>query len=164
MSAWLWPTTADVGMRVFANSLASLLGEAATGVQAYLISETSARTINAHVRRTGEWRVRPTHRPNDVHFLYLAWLDEVLYRAEVRNQWYVDGHIKIEHDDEGMTAVVQAAWIDASDVEREIEIKAVTTHDLVVREVAEGEIIASRWAEVPEFTGPGWYADVVFDI
>ena len=55
MSAWLWPTTADVGMRVFANSLASLLGEAATGVQAYLISETSARTINAHVRRTGEW-------------------------------------------------------------------------------------------------------------
>ena len=47
MSAWLWPTTADVGMRVFANSLASLLGEAATGVQAYLISETSARTINA---------------------------------------------------------------------------------------------------------------------
>ena len=78
MSAWLWPTTADVGMRVFANSLASLLGEAATGVQAYLISETSARTINAHVRRTGEWRVRPTHRPNDVHCLYLAWLDEVL--------------------------------------------------------------------------------------
>ena len=164
MSAWLWPTTADVGMRVFANSFSSLLTEAAHGVQAYLISEKSARTLNAHVRHTGEWRIRSEHRPDDVHFLYLAWLDEIVYRAEVKEQWYVDGHVKIEHSEGGMTAVVQASWIDANVVEREIEIKAVTTHDLVVREVKEGEVVGSQWAEVPEFTGPGWYADVVFDI
>lgn len=164
MSAWLWPTTADIGMRVFANNFASLLTEAAHGVQTYLISEKSARTLNAHVRHTGEWRVRSEHRPDDVHFLYLAWLDEIVYRAEVKEQWYVDGHVKIEHNEDGMTAVVQASWIDANVVEREIEIKAVTTHDLVVREVMEGEVVGSQWAEVPEFTGPGWYADVVFDI
>ena len=164
MSAWLWPTTADIGMRVFANSFSSLLAEAAHGVQTYLISEKSARTLNAHVRHAGEWRGRSEHRPDDVHFLYLAWLDEIVYRAEVKDQWYVDGHVKIEHGEDGMTAVVHASWIDADVVEREIEIKAVTTHDLVVREVKEGEVVASQWADVPEFTGPGWYADVVFDI
>ena len=164
MSAWLWPTTADMGMRVFANSLPSLLTEAAYGVQAYLISEDSARTLNAHVRHTGEWRVRSQHRPDDVHFLYLAWLDEIIYRAEVKGQWYVDGHVKIEHDEDGMTAVVHASWIDADVIEREIEIKAVTTHGLVVSEVKDGETVVSSWEDVPEFTGPGWYADVVFDI
>jgi SHS2 domain-containing protein len=49
-------------------------------------------------------------------------------------------------------------------IEREIEIKAVTTHGLVVSEVKDGETVVSSWEDVPEFTGPGWYADVVFDI
>ena len=164
MSAWLWPTTADIGMRVFAKNFPSLLTEAANGVQMYLMSESSARDLNNHVRRTGEWRVRSEHNPKDKHFLYLAWLDEILYRAEVKNQWYVDGMIKIETSDDGMVAVVQATWVEADEIEREIEIKAVTTHQLVVAEVLKGEHIASQWEDVPDFEGPGWYADVVFDI
>lgn len=164
MSAWLWPTTADIGMRVFAKDFPSLLTEAAHGVQMYLMSEESARNINSHVRRTGEWRVRSDHDPNDELFLYLAWLDEILYRAEVKNQWYVEAMVRIESDKEGMVAVAHVTWVEAEDIEREIEIKAVTTHQLVVSEVAPGENVPSKWEDVPTFEGPGWYADVVFDI
>ena len=46
----------------------------------------------------------------------------------------------------------------------EIEIKAVTSHEFSFREIATGEIISSEWPEIPTFEGPGWYADVVFDI
>jgi len=164
MSAWLWPTTADVGMRVFAKDFPVLLTEAAHGVQMYLMSEQSARTLNSHVRKTGEWRVRSQYNPNDNHFLYLAWLDEILYRAEVKNQWYVDSMVRIETDDEGVVAVAQVTWVDADLIEREIEIKAVTTHQFEVAEVSPGERVPSQWEDVPEFEGPGWYADVVFDI
>ncbi|RJU95880.1 MAG: hypothetical protein DWC03_00700 [Candidatus Poseidoniales archaeon] len=164
MSAWLWPTTADIGMRVFAKDFPSLLTEAGHGVQMYLMSEESARGLNEHIRRTGEWRIRSEHNPTDEHFLYLAWLDEILYRAEIKNQWYVDAMVKIENDEHGLVAVAQATWVDADLVEREIEIKAVTTHQFEMAEVKEGEVIPSRWDDVPDFEGPGWYADVVFDI
>ena len=165
MSAWLWATTADVGMRVFANSFPSLLTEAANGMQNYLMSESSARRINSVVRNTGEWRVRSNHRAADAEFLYMAWLDEILYRAEVKRQWYVDGMVKITTDDEGgLTAVAQVSYVNTDEIEREIEIKAVTTHRLVVGEVQAGQTLSSPWDDVPAFDGPGWYADVVFDI
>lgn len=164
MSAWLWPTTADIGMRVFAKDFPSLLTEAANGVQMYLMSEESARTMNQHVRRSGEWRVRSQHNPHDRHFLYLAWLDEILYRAEVKNQWYVDAMVRIENAAEGLVAVAQVSWVDAESIEREIEVKAVTTHQLIVEEVVAGREVTSEWEDVPSFEGPGWYADVVFDI
>lgn len=164
MSAWLWPTTADIGMRVFANSFPTLLAEAATGMQSYLLSETSGRQLNGFVRKTGEWRVRSEHRPEDEEFLLLAWLDEILYRAEVHNQWYVDGLVSVVKQHDGWTAVAQVSYIDAEHIEREIEIKAVTTHQLVVAEIQAGETLGSRWEDVPAFEGPGWYADVVFDI
>ncbi len=164
MSAWLWPTTADIGMRVFAKDFPSLLTEAASGVQTYLMTEESAQTINHHVRRSGEWRVRSEHDPHDRHFLYLAWLDEILYRAEVKNQWYVDAMVRVENTEEGLVAVAQVSWVDAEAIEREIEVKAVTTHQLIVEEVAAGKEVTSQWDDVPSFEGPGWYADVVFDI
>ena len=72
--------------------------------------------------------------------------------------------VKVEQDDDGWTAVAQVSWVNAELIEREIEIKAVTTHNLVVAEVNRGENIASQWNDVPNFEGPGWYADVVFDI
>jgi SHS2 domain-containing protein len=164
MSSWLFPTTADVGMRVFGSSLANLLQEAAYGMQTYLLSSESNHSVDALLRHTGEWRVRAQHQPHDPAYLFLAWLDEVLYRAEVHQQWLVDTVIRVNEDDTGLEAVIQASWVSAGEVEREIEIKAVTTHRLVVREVMESEMIASEWEDVPSFEGPGWYADVVFDI
>jgi SHS2 domain-containing protein len=164
MSSWLWPTTADVGMRVFGRDFANLLLEAAHGVQGYLVSDASAKKLNSHTRHTGEWTVMSEHNKHDPAFLFLAWLDEVLYRAEVHNQWFVDGAVRVVTTEEGLEARIHVEWLAASQIEREIEIKAVTTHNLVVREVREHEVIESNWVEVPAFQGPGWYADVVFDI
>ena len=164
MSSWLFPTTADVGMRVFASSLADLLQEAAYGMQTYLLSSESNQSVDALLRHTGEWRLRSQHQPREPAYLFLAWLDEVLYRAEVHQQWLVDAVIRVNEDEAGLEAVIQASWVSAEDVEREIEIKAVTTHRLVVREVIKNETISSEWEDVPSFEGPGWYADVVFDI
>ena len=79
------------------------------------------------------------HRPEDQEFLFLAWLDELLYRAEVLGQWYVDGQVHVLQQPDGLTAVAQVSFVDASLVEREIEIKAVTTHQLIVAEVQPGE-------------------------
>ena len=73
MSSWLWPTTADVGMRVFAKDLPNLLLDAAHGVQAYLVSDASANAINGHVRHTGEWTVSSEHNKHDPSF-HKAWI------------------------------------------------------------------------------------------
>ena len=56
------------------------------------------------------------------------------------------------------------AWVDASQVEREVEIKAVTRHDLQFIELAIDEELGSNYQEVPVAIGPGWVADLVFDI
>jgi len=58
----------------------------------------------------------------------------------------------------------QVSTIPKSEVQMEIEIKAVTSHEFSFRKIGVGEIISSEWPEIPTFEGPGWYADVVFDI
>jgi SHS2 domain-containing protein len=151
-------------MRVFAASFPKLLSEASYGMQHYLMSPKAMAALNVHVRSTGEWRVRSHHNPKDHSFLFLAWLDEVLYRAEVHEQWLVEAMVQIFEDEIGLEAIVQASWVDAKLIEREIEIKAITTHQLRVEEVLSNQSVLSRWEDVPSFDGPGWYADVVFDI
>ena len=54
-------------------------------------------------------------------------------------------------------------WVETRDVELEIEVKAITLHDLVVKEVASGEVVKGVDG-VPSFEGPGWMAQVVLDI
>ena len=49
-------------------------------------------------------------------------------------------------------------------LEREIEIKAVTSHELQFTELSNDEEVLSQWEQVPDFQGPGWFCDVVFDI
>jgi SHS2 domain-containing protein len=56
------------------------------------------------------------------------------------------------------------SWIDSKLVTREIEIKAVTSHQLLFEKVLSQQEITSEWPEVPSFQGPGWYCDVIFDI
>ena len=49
-------------------------------------------------------------------------------------------------------------------MERELEIKAVTMHEVALVEVRPGEVIAGVDHDIPSFEGPGWMAQVVFDI
>lgn len=164
MSSWLWPTTADVGLRVFASSFDGLFVEAAHGVQNYLMSSESYEEAKSEVRHSGEWRVTSQHAPYDRSFLFIAWIEEVLYRNEVHQEWLVDSMVRVEETEHGLVLVAHVQWINGNTIKREIEIKAVTTHELRVAEVRKGETIASQWQDVPSFDGPGWFADVVFDI
>jgi SHS2 domain-containing protein len=164
VSSWLWPTTADIGLRVFAAQFEGLFVEAAHGVQNYLMSSQSYEAANNEVRHSGEWRVTSQHAPFDPSFLFIAWIEEVLYRNEVHQEWLVDSMVRVEETEHGLVLVAHVQWINGNAIEREIEIKAVTTHELRVAEVGKGETILSKWADVPSFDGPGWYADVVFDI
>jgi len=164
LSAWPWPTTADVALRVYASSYSNLLIEAALGVQSLLASPRGQQDAPQCLRHYGEWNFNCKHSPKDRSMLLVTWLEEILYRQEVHNQWFLDGAIKIEEHDAELTAVAQVTWVDADEVERELEIKAVTTHRLAVEEVQEGVTIPPPDSDVPEFQGPGWYCDVIFDI
>ncbi|MCH1537992.1 MAG: archease [Candidatus Poseidonia sp.] len=164
MSSWLWPTTADVGLRTFAASFDALFVEVAHGVQNYLMSSESHDRAQGAVRHSGEWRITSQHAPFDPSFLFIAWIEEVLYRNEVHQEWLVDCMVRIEETEHGLVLLAHVQWVDGIVIEREIEIKAVTTHELQLAEVGKGETITSPWPDVPSFDGPGWYADVVFDI
>ena len=52
----------------------------------------------------------------------------------------------------------------SEEIEREVEIKAVTSHELQFSELQVNEMAISQWEDVPDFQGPGWFCDVVFDI
>ena len=161
MSSWMRPTTADVGLRSFAASKARLFEETTAGMQDYLLaSEIPSEAIH----HTSVWTVRiPTH--DDANGLLLVkWLEEVLFMDEVEQKWLVDCSIKIEEFQGEHSLQAHVRWVNSDEIEKEVEIKAVTRQDLMVAEVAANQILESPWIEVPTFEGPGWYSDVVFDI
>lgn len=156
MSWWVLPTTADIGVVCFASSSARLLEEAALGLQQILLSDAAKKSLDSHLRHTSQWSVEATDGRDDLTLI--RWLEEVLYKCEVDRQFLVDCQIKIDNQ-----LQAQVSWIDADQVEREIEVKAVTRHALECRSVASGENIVVN-QNVPEFVGPGWFCKVIFDI
>ena len=156
MSSWLFPTTADVGIRTFSHSLEGVIEEATIGIQEYQISGHSTLD-NSLPRGTGTWSV-PTE--GDIERGLVRWLEEVLYRGYGEGQWLVESSISVS--EEYVTGHV--SWVDADLVEREIEVKAITMHELVLREVQEGETVLGEHLGVPDFEGPGWMSQIILDI
>ena len=154
MSWWILPTTADVGLVCFSPSAERVMEEASLGLQSILIAENTS--LGGIVRATSTWRVEATPQREDLTLV--RWLEEVLYQCEVEQRFLVDCKIHIGQDLEA-----QVSWVNAAEVEREIEVKAVTRHQLECRAVAEGELIEGRDG-IPDFEGPGWTARVIFDI
>ena len=70
----------------------------------------------------------------------------------------------LKHEGSNMLFRGQVSYVKSDMIEREIEIKAVTSHGLQFKEVQTGEVIASDDIDIPTFEGPGWHADVLFDI
>ncbi len=161
MSSWLRPTTADVGLRSFAASKARLFEETTAGMQDYLLaSEISSEAIH----HTSVWTVRIPRHDDANGLLLVKWLEEVLFMDEVEQKWLVDCSIKIEELDGEQSLQAHVRWVNSDEIEKEVEIKAVTRQDLMVAEVGANQTLESPWLEVPTFEGPGWYSDVVFDI
>jgi SHS2 domain-containing protein len=166
MSYWPRPTTADIGLRAFSNSPHNLMVEATLGMQNILMSEDSKNKINEHIRNNSQWNISIESDEDELCYdlLLINWLDEVLYRCEIHQQWLVDCQILIEYSNGKLNLQAHVSWIDSKLVTREIEIKAVTSHQLLFEKVLSQQEITSEWLEVPSFQGPGWYCDVIFDI
>ena len=155
MSYWVRPTTADIGIRAFGKNANDLVKEMTIGMQSILLAEN--QDLNSITRKTARWEVM---HDGDLEILVVKWLDEVLYRCEVYDEFLLECQPMIKDD----MIEAQVSFVSKDDVDFEIEIKAVTTHEFAFREVEKDETIPSEWEEIPSFDGPGWYVDVVFDI
>jgi SHS2 domain-containing protein len=163
LSIWPHGTTADIGLRAFAASPDDLVKQVVLGMQQSMLSEVGSKQQSSLPWHHSQWNL-PATLDWDRDIVKI--LEEVLFRAEVHDEWVVDISIfpkGVDSENESHIAC-QVAWVDASQVEREVEIKAVTRHDLQFIELAIDEELGSNYQEVPVAIGPGWVADLVFDI
>ena len=158
MSWWVLPTTADIGVVAFAPSAARVMEEAAIGLQGILLSDEAAKHLDAHVRHTSQWSVEADEGREDLTLV--RWLEEVRYQCEVHGRFIVDSQVKLSGD----SLDAQVSWVDADLVEREVEVKAITRHELRCEAVDDGVLVDDIHPDVPAFEGPGWMAAVIFDI
>ncbi len=156
MSWWVLPTTADVGIVCFGMSPSRVMEEAALGLQNILLSDEAIGSLDSNIRHTSRWSVEITEGREDLTLV--RWLEEVLYQSEVNRQFLVDCQVKI-----GEELEAQVSWVDTDKIEREIEVKAVTRHELECRFVEADEFVLGL-QNVPDFEGPGWFCKVIFDI
>ena len=157
MSWWIMPTTADIGFRVFSDSPTGILRESALALQGIQLSDRGMEYLDGHIRHVAEWSI--PFGSSDIERTLVRWLEEVLFNSYVEDKWLVESEFSLDED----YLRAQVLWVDSRDVELEIEVKAVTLHDLVVRQVAIGEVVDGVEG-VPSFEGPGWMAQVVLDI
>ena len=158
MSWWILPTTADIGIRAFSSSAEGAISESVSGLQSIQLQDKNPESLNHLTRYSGVWSVRIKN--NDLERGLVKFLEEVLYKGSVENQWLVDSAVKINES----SISAHVSWVDSEFVDREIEIKAVTLHELVFREIKSGEIVNGVDPNIPTFEGPGWVAQVVLDI
>lgn len=163
VSHWQLSATADIAIRAFANSQANLFKEVTLGMQNITLSEAGARQITGLIRATAQWSVQ-MNNCQQLDLLLVKWLDEVLFMAEVEGKFLVDLQPMLSTKENSALFRAQVSYVDTEKIERGIEIKAVTSHDLQFKQVLEGELITSEDIEIPTFEGPGWHADVLFDI
>ena len=165
MSAWTRPTTADIGLRVFSSSMNNLFCETTTGMQEILITKESSVNLNSIIRRSSQWNVTLEKNDGaDYEILLIKWLEEVLYRNEVHDEFLCEVHMMISDQETILTCNAQVDWVDSKLVEKGVEIKAVTSHELIIEKLEINQELNSKWEEIPSFVGPGWYCDIVFDI
>ena len=157
MSWWIFPTTADVGIRSFSNTLESIIRETTLGIQEYQLLVPISE-LNSIARQTSTWAVPIIGE--DLERGLVRWLEEVLYRGYGEGQWLVDVSVSVSDD----YISGHVSWIDSDLADREIEVKAITMHELILEEVPEGVTVSGKVSEVPDFEGPGWTSQVILDI
>jgi SHS2 domain-containing protein len=133
----LFEHTADLGLRVQANTLDELLVEAARGLLAMLVANTQdvrpVQTKNVTIDET------------EPAYLLFDWLSELLYAFDSDRLLLSEFSLKLH--DHRLTATCRGEPMDASRHQMEHEVKAITYHALRV-----------------EQTAAGWQAEVIVDI
>jgi SHS2 domain-containing protein len=133
--------TADLGLRVFGNDLADLFEAAAVGLfDIIVVNRDQVRPIDTEtITLTAE----------TVADLFLAWLNELIFRSETGHRLFV--RFRAQVDETGAEIQLHAEMAgEVIDRDRHIldhEVKAATHHGLIVGPV-EG----------------GWQAEVILDI
>ena len=156
MSWWLWPTTADVGIRAFSSSPSLLIDEVIHGMQNIVLSNSHTKNDDNTIIGEIEWNY-PIDRSLDR--LMVRILEEVLYLSEVHNKWIIESKTMINDN----VVHIVFTYVNPDNVDRDVEVKAVTRHSLEFRKINENESIASIDG-LPEMLGPGWFASVIFDL
>lgn len=128
----LFDHTADLGLRVEANSLEELFAEAARGLVTMFVDQPQ--------------EVRPVHErqiqiaAEEVEYLFFDWLSELLYAFE-SEQW-VGAEFDVHLDNGQLSASVRGEFFDAARHQPGHEVKAITYHDLTVEQTPNGKWIA----------------------
>lgn len=133
--------TADLGIRVRANSLNELFADAGRGLIAQLANLTAVRPV---IGKT------ITLTSDSLEYLLFDWLSELLYAFEESRLLLAefDMHVmEVASDEFQLTANCRGEVADASRHELDHEVKAITYHGLVVQQ-----------------TAGGWEAEVIVDI
>jgi SHS2 domain-containing protein len=156
MSWWLWPTTADVGIRAFSSSPSLLIDEVIHGMQNIVLSNSHSKYDDNTIFGEIEWSY-PIDRSLDR--LMVRILEEVLYLSEVQNKWIVKSQTMMNDN----IVHIVFTYVNSNNIDRDVEVKAVTRHSLEFKQINENESIASIDG-LPEMLGPGWFASVILDL
>jgi SHS2 domain-containing protein len=131
--------TADVGLRVEAESLEELFVAGGRGVFSLVVENPEAIEPRQAVRIELE--------SEDLLGLFVDWLRELIYRFETEHLLLSDFRVQVSADSRKLTAECRGEKADWSRHLPDNELKAVTYHGLRV-----------------ERTADGWEAEVIFDI
>ncbi len=129
--------TADIGLRVKAASFEELCVEAARGFSSLIVANL------ATVKLVEE---RQIHLIGDApDYLFFDWLNELVFLLD--GEHLVFAEFEVTRTEQGLTALCRGESLDAARHQLEHEVKAITYHDLVVKQ-----------------TEQGWEAEVILDI
>ncbi len=130
--------TADMGLLVRGQSLSELLKNAAQGLfETIAVVNTVDETESIEIQLTAE----------SVEELFVAWLDELIFRHETEEIFFKRANIHRCNETE-MSAAVYGEPVNFDKHEVYTEIKSVTYHQLKVEQKPDGS----------------WHAQVIFDL
>jgi SHS2 domain-containing protein len=134
--------TADIGLRIMAETLPALLADAARGFSSLIVANLDT------VRPVEE---RTIHVPGtaldstEADYLLFDWLNELVYLLD--HEHLVFSQFEVTLNDDGLTAICRGEQLDRTRHQLEHEVKAITYHDLKVEQLENG-----------------WVAEVILDI
>jgi SHS2 domain-containing protein len=129
--------TADVGLRVYGHTLPELFANAGLGLMALAIEAAEFRGVE---------RLSLSVTGSDVEQLLVNWLSEILYHMDAEG-WLFSRFAIAQCSPTAVTAEGWGERRDPASRSRAVAVKAVTYHQLAVRQ-----------------TPDGWEATVYFDI
>jgi SHS2 domain-containing protein len=129
--------TADMGIRVRAESLDELFADAARGLFSVMVENFDA------VRPTDEFAFQL--HGEDIEELLHDWLAELLFTFHARRVALSEFHIQVDPPE--LTATARGEAIDTARHQIDAEVKAITWHGLKVQQQSDG-----------------WLAEVIVDI